>query len=66
MAKVDVMKRGKSTLRLADALRVKSAEMWLHMGEPVQALMELKKLTRKAWRHPWTEQVMWRAAQALG
>lgn len=60
------MKRLKSELPLRDAVRVKSAETWLHMGEPAQALLELKKLTRKAWRHPWTEQVMWKTAQAMG
>jgi hypothetical protein len=60
------MKKPKSDLRLKDAVRVKSAEMWLKMGEPLQALLELQPLTKKAWKHPWTEKVMWRAAQAMG
>ncbi len=56
----------KTDLRQRDAMRVKSAERWLRLGEPRQALLELQRLTRQAWNHPWTEQVMWRAAQAVG
>jgi hypothetical protein len=60
------MKLGKKSLRFKDALRVKSAELWLQMGEPTQALLELQRVTRRAWKNPWTESVVWRAAQALG
>ncbi len=45
---------------------MKSAELWLRLGQPKQALLELKRVTPRAWKHPWTENVMWRAAQALG
>jgi len=57
-------KNTKSDLRLKDAVRVKSAELWLRMGEPIQATKELRKLTRRAWDHPWTQRVVWQAAQA--
>ncbi len=60
------MRTSKSNLRLKDAVHVKSAELWLRMGEPLQALLELQRLTERAWKHPWTAQVMWRAAQAMG
>jgi len=51
---------------MKDALLVKTAEMWLRLGEPSQALMELQRLTKRAWKHPWVESVFWRAAQGLG
>jgi hypothetical protein len=60
------MKRAKSNLRLKDALRVQTAESWLRMGRPLEALQELQRLTQKAWNHPWPEQLVWRAAQAVG
>lgn len=60
------MKTAKTNLSLKDAVRVKSAEMWLRLGEPKSALMELQRLRRRAWRHPWTERVIWQAAQLLG
>jgi len=59
------MKNGKTNLSMKDALRVKSAEMWLRLGEPFQAFQELQRLTRRAWKHPWTEQVFWRVAQSM-
>jgi hypothetical protein len=40
-------------MALKDALRVKSAEYWLKLGQPVQALMELEKLPKSALNHPW-------------
>ena len=59
------MRKPKSDLRVKDAVRVESAETWLRMGQPVRALQELQRLTHKAWKHPWPEQVMWRTAQAI-
>lgn len=58
------MKSAKTNLPLKDAVRVKSAELWLRMGEPLQATQELRKLTRRAWNHPWTQRVVWQVAQA--
>jgi hypothetical protein len=60
------MKAGKTNLLKKDARRVETAERWLGMGKPVRALVELQRLTGRAWRHPWSEQVLWRAAQSLG
>jgi len=54
----------KAKLRLKDAVRVKSAEMWLGLGEPLQASKELAKLTKRAWNHPWTQSIVWQAAQS--
>jgi hypothetical protein len=53
-------------LSLKDALHVKSAELWLQVGEPFQALLELQKITKKAWQEAWTYRVFDAAArQAL-
>lgn len=53
-------------LSLKDALHVKSAELWLQVGEPFQALLELQKITKKAWQVAWTDRVFDTAArQAL-
>jgi hypothetical protein len=55
----------KTNLSIKDAVCVKSAEMWLKLGEPKQALQELQSLRKRAWKHPWTENVLWRAAHAI-
>ena len=39
-------------LSLSHALRVKSAEYWLMLGEADQALRELEALPKRAWNHP--------------
>ena len=59
------MRTAKTNLSLKDAVRVKSAEMWLRLGEPFQAFQELQRLTRRAWKHPWTERVFWRVALSI-
>jgi hypothetical protein len=45
-------------INLADALRIKSAEYWLQLGQPTQALSELQRLSRKARPHPWVNKVL--------
>jgi hypothetical protein len=45
-------------INLADALRIKSAEYWLQLGQPVQALLEFQRLSRKAHTHPWFNKVL--------
>jgi hypothetical protein len=52
-------------LKDKDVVRVKNAENWLQSGQPARALRELQSITRHAWQHPWTESVVWRAAQAV-
>ena len=58
------MKGARTNLRVKDAVRVKSAELWLRDGELLQATRELRKLTPQAWNHPWAQRVVWQAAQA--
>jgi len=52
------MKAAEAKLPFPDALRLMSAELWLRLGEPVEALMELEKLTKRAAKHPWRERVL--------
>jgi hypothetical protein len=42
----------KGRLPLSHALRVRSAEYWLRLGEADQALRELEALPKSAWNHP--------------
>ena len=44
-------------MRLENAPRVKSAEFWLKLGQPVQALCELNKLPKSARNQPWALRV---------
>ncbi len=53
-------------IALEDAVRVKSAEYWLILGEPTEALRELEKLSRRARTHPWAERALVLVADALG
>ena len=59
------MKAAKTNLKKKDALRVKTAQKWLGLGKPVRAIRELQCLTKRAWRHPLSEKVLWRAALSL-
>lgn len=42
-----------SEMPLECALRVKSAEFWLKLGDPTQALMEIQNLPERMQKHPW-------------
>jgi hypothetical protein len=50
---------------LKQALRVKSAEYWLKLGEPAQALMELERLPEQAQKHPWALRVQLSAVRVV-
>jgi len=47
------MKHGEE-LPLEDAMRLKSAELWLEVQQPLNALKELLRVTESGWEHPWT------------
>ncbi len=40
-------------LPLSDAMRVESAEYWLGLGQPVEAIMELDRVSEASKKHPW-------------
>ena len=48
-------------LAMKEALQVRSAEYWLSLGQPVQALAELQRLTESTRNHPWATKVLLRA-----
>ncbi|HYG34357.1 MAG TPA: hypothetical protein VEC99_06210 [Clostridia bacterium] len=52
-------------LSLGHALRIKSAEYWLKLGEADLALRELEALSSSAWSHPWAKQTCAVAANVL-
>lgn len=41
-------------LRLAEAIRIQSAEFWLGLGLPDRASRELEQLPTEAAKHPWS------------
>ena len=51
------MGKRRSKIRLKDSVRVKSAEYWLKLGEPVQALLELQHLQKRSKKDPWVVKV---------
>ena len=55
--------RGKN-LTIKDAVRVKSAEFWIKLGEPRQALSELQQLPRRLWNHPSVRMVLYLLCRA--
>jgi len=48
-------------LPMEDAMRVKTAELWLEVGQTDEALDELYRLSSDAWKHPWPQTVLARA-----
>jgi hypothetical protein len=54
-----------SPLPLSAALRVKSAEYWLELGEPGQAMKELDRLPSFMRKHPWVVKTLVNTTGAL-
>ena len=50
------MRIAQANIALKDALRIKSAEFWMQLGQPIQALLELEHLPKRARKHPWARQ----------
>ena len=49
--------RQRKEMPLDDAMRLKSAELWLEVQQPLNALKELLRVTETAWQDPWTLRV---------
>ena len=58
------MKKRRTKIELKDALRVKSAEFWLKLGQPLPALLELREVSEKARRTRWANRVLLSAVQS--
>lgn len=52
-------------LPVGAALRVRSAALWLRLGNAGQALQELDRLPRNAWNHPAALRTRMSALEAL-
>ena len=52
-------------LTISDAVRIKTAEMWLRLSKPKRALRELSRLTQSAWHHTRIQELVWRAAKVF-
>ena len=57
------MKTRHNRIPFRDALRVKSAELWLQLGQPTEALKELHAVSARARQHPWATRVLLHALQ---
>lgn len=52
-------------LNLQEAVYVKSAELWLKLGQPAEALLELNNLSAVSRNHPWALKVIQKAYRLL-
>ncbi len=52
-------------LRLGQALRIKSGEYWLKVGQPDQAMRELRELPPAARKHPSSVKALVSATRAI-
>lgn len=52
-------------LPLEQALLIKTAEYWLKLGQPGQAMRELQKLPRAARKHPSSVKALVSATRAI-
>ena len=64
MVSVQEMRVGQTRIGLEDAIRIKSAEFWLELGQPVEAIRELRRLSQRGRRHPWALEVLRRTSVA--
>lgn len=54
-----------SGLTLDEAIQVRSAEMWLEVGQPLQALHSLTDLPDSVWACPWPRTVLIRINKTI-
>jgi hypothetical protein len=52
-------------ISLRNAVRLKSAELWLQLGQPMQALSELQRLPIRIRKHPSAMRVCRSVYQAV-
>jgi hypothetical protein len=53
-------KKEQKPVSFQDAVRIQSAEFWLRLGQPREALGELQRLPRRLWDHPSVRLVLHR------
>jgi hypothetical protein len=62
---IDLQQVTPDRLRLRDAIRLKSAEFWLQLGQPELASRELESLPASADTHPWAMRIQMLVWSAL-
>lgn len=62
---VDLQQVTPERLRLRDAIRLKSAELWLQLGQPELASRELESLPASVDVHPWAMRIQMLVWSAL-
>ena len=50
-------RRGPVPISLRNAVKLRSAELWLQLGQPMQALSELRKVPLRVRTHPKAKHV---------
>jgi hypothetical protein len=58
-------RRGQTTISLRNAVRLRSAELWLQLGQPMQALSELQRVPLRIRKHPQAMRVCRSVYQAV-
>jgi hypothetical protein len=58
MLVMPLMKTRSREISLQDAVRIKSAELWLKLGERGQAIDEMRRVPRRLWSHPCARPVV--------
>jgi hypothetical protein len=56
----------KGQISLSHSVKIKSAELWLKLGEADEAVRELEALPSRSWNHLWAVRVRVAALQVLG
>ena len=57
--------RKEQTMSLQNAVRLRSAELWLQLGQPMQALSELQRVPLRIRKHPKAMRVCGSIYQAV-
>jgi hypothetical protein len=52
-------------LTLEEAIQVRTAEVWLDVGQPLQALHSLTELPDSVWACPWPREVLLKVNNTL-
>ena len=58
-------RKGPAPISLRNAVRLRSAELWLQLGQPMQALSELREVPLRIRKHPKAARVCRSVYQAI-
>jgi len=58
-------RRGVTPISMRNAVKLRSAELWLQLGQPMQALSELREVPLRVRKHPKAARVCRSVYQAV-